>query len=271
MQRRHAGCGDFQCGESPPSAHSIGGRAVLPLGTTALRLCIAIVLGAAVGAERERGERAAGIRTHALVCLGSALIVIVSAFGFSDILGTKGVTLDPSRIAAQVVSGIGFLGAGAILLRKEFVKGLTTAAGIWLVAGIGLATGAGLIWEAVMTTALALGVLAGLHPLERRLFPHHNQHAVRMRVAPGASVDRLMSSVHEAFAQADVGIDTIELRNARRGHIVEVRCRAVDTAALVRAVGPLHDNPSIVAIRTDMRGGKAPHVEHPSQPSPAKS
>ena len=244
---------------------------MLPLGTTALRLSIALVLGAIVGAERERIERAAGIRTHALVCLGSALIVIVSAFGFADILGTRDVSLDPSRIAAQVVSGIGFLGAGAILLRKEFVKGLTTAAGIWLVAGIGLACGAGLLWEAVITVALALVVLAGLRPVERRLFPRHSQHALRLRVARGESVGRLIAEIYGAFAQAGVTIDTFELHSSRRGQLLEVRCRTADPAALLRAVAPLHDRADVIAIRTDIRGETISGIEQPPKPTPAGS
>lgn len=227
---------------------------MLPLGATVLRLCVAIVLGAVVGAERERGERAAGIRTHALVCLGSALIMIVSAFGFGDILGTKNVALDPSRVAAQVVSGIGFLGAGTILLRKEIVKGLTTAAGIWLVAGIGLACGAGQLWEAVITTALALLVLTGLRPVERRFFPRRSQYSVRLRVNSDASVGPLIRDIHETCTQAGIEIDTIELRNVRRGQIVEVRCRTGENAALVRVVGPLHALPEVAAVRTDIRG-----------------
>jgi uncharacterized membrane protein YhiD involved in acid resistance len=244
---------------------------VLPLGTTALRLSIALVLGAIIGAERERIERAAGIRTHALVCLGSALIIIVSAFGFADILGTRDVVLDPSRIAAQVVSGIGFLGAGAILLRKEVVKGLTTAAGIWLVAGIGLACGAGLLWEAVITAALALVVLAGLRPVERRLFPRRSQHAVRLRVAPSASVGRLIAEAYRVFAEAGVTIDTFELHATRRGQLLEVRCRTADAGALLRAVGPLHDHADVIAIRTDIRGETVAGIERSSKPTPAGS
>ncbi len=107
-----------------------------------IRLLAAAALGSLVGFERERLLWAAGIRTHMLVCVGSCLIMIVSAFGFADILGKDHVVLDPSRIAAQVVSGIGFLGAGSILARGEIVKGLTTAASIWAVAAIGLAVGA---------------------------------------------------------------------------------------------------------------------------------
>jgi putative Mg2+ transporter-C (MgtC) family protein len=95
------------------------------------RLILAAVLGSVIGFERERLNWAAGLRTHMLVCVGSALIMLVSAFGFADVLGQKDVVLDPSRIAAQVVSGIGFLGAGSILMRGEVVKGLTTAASLW--------------------------------------------------------------------------------------------------------------------------------------------
>jgi len=107
---------------------------------TILRLGVAAVLGGFVGLERERLEWAAGMRTHALVSLGSALFMVVSIFGFSDILNQQHVILDPSRVAAQVASGIGFIGAGTITLRREVVKGLTTAASIWAAAAMSLAT-----------------------------------------------------------------------------------------------------------------------------------
>ena len=132
---------------------------------------MAAFLGSLVGFERERLHWAAGLRTHMLVCLGSALAIIVSAYGFRDVLGTPAVALDPSRIAAQVISGIGFLGAGTIIfLRREIVRGLTTAAGLWAVAAIGLAIGSGLYIPGVVATAIVLLILAGLKPLERRLF-----------------------------------------------------------------------------------------------------
>ena len=102
-----------------------------------------------------------------LVCVGSCLIIIVSAYGFSTVLSDH-VVLDPSRVAAQVVSGIGFLGAGSIILRNEAIKGLTTAASIWAVAAIGLACGAGLYTAALASTVIILGILAGLKPLEDR-------------------------------------------------------------------------------------------------------
>ena len=134
-----------------------------------IRLSLACLFGGLVGLERERKNWAAGMRTHMIVCLGSALMMIVSAFGFSDILGTAHVELDPSRIAAQVVSGIGFIGAGTILFNRgvNTVRGLTTAAGLWTVAGIGLATGGGMYLAAGIATALALIILWAIQPLER--------------------------------------------------------------------------------------------------------
>ncbi|AJX00235.1 MULTISPECIES: MgtC/SapB family protein [Burkholderia] len=133
------------------------------------RLLMAALLGAAIGFERERLSWAAGLRTHMLVSVGSALVMIVSAFGFEDIRTLSNVALDPSRVAAQVVSGIGFLGAGSILLRGEVVRGLTTAASIWSVAGVGLAVGGGLYVGAVSATVVILLILAGVKPLERFL------------------------------------------------------------------------------------------------------
>ena len=134
---------------------------------TLFRLLIAAFAGSLIGFERERLQWAAGLRTHMLVCVGSCLLMIVSAFGFAEALQQKNVVLDPSRIAAQVVSGIGFLGAGTILLRGEVVRGLTTAASLWAVAAIGLAVGSGLYLAAVATTLIVLTILAGVKPIEQ--------------------------------------------------------------------------------------------------------
>lgn len=121
-----------------------------------LRLFLAGILGAVIGLDREYRAKEAGYRTHFLVSLGSALIMIVSQFGFQDIILEHSVTLDPSRVAAQVVSGIGFIGAGTIIIQKQFVRGLTTAAGIWATAGIGLAIGAGMYGIGIAATILTL-------------------------------------------------------------------------------------------------------------------
>lgn len=134
------------------------------------RLGLAALLGGAIGFERERLSWAAGLRTHMLVSVGACLFMIVSSYGFMDVLSHEHVSLDPSRVAAQVVSGIGFLGAGSILLRGEIVRGLTTAASLWTVAAIGLAVGGGLYLAAGAATAIILFILAGIKPLERRYF-----------------------------------------------------------------------------------------------------
>lgn len=134
-----------------------------------IRLFVAAILGGLIGWDRERKDGVAGLRTHMLVCVGSTLIMIVSAFGFKDVLGQPNVTLDPSRIAAQVISGIGFLGAGTILfLRPQVIRGLTTAAGLWSVAGVGLAVGGGLYLAAIVATLIIFVILAVLKPIEQK-------------------------------------------------------------------------------------------------------
>lgn len=142
---------------------------MLPLHEIIQRLIVATVLTGLIGLDRERHESSAGMRTHALVGMASCLFMLASAFGFHDILGTPNVALDPSRIAAQIVTGIGFLGAGAIIANGNTVRGLTTAASIWTVAAIGLAVGGGMYWPAVVATAISLILLVVLRPWERRL------------------------------------------------------------------------------------------------------
>jgi putative Mg2+ transporter-C (MgtC) family protein len=148
-----------------------------------IRLLVAIALGGLVGWERERKDGAAGLRTHMLVCLASSLIMIVSSFGFGDIVGKPGIALDPSRIAAQVISGVGFLGAGTILfLKPQIIRGLTTAAGLWSVAGIGLAVGGGLYRAALIATGAVLIILAVIKPLERSMFKAMREKTVQLSI-----------------------------------------------------------------------------------------
>ncbi len=122
--------------------------------TMALRLLLAAVLGGAIGYQRERAGKPAGLRTHMLISLGAALFTVVSIFGFMG-------PADPSRIAAGVVTGVGFIGAGAIIFRSRegYVAGLTTASTIWVAAGLGVAVGAGLYVASAVTTAIVLAVL----------------------------------------------------------------------------------------------------------------
>ena len=133
------------------------------------RLVLAALFGTIIGLDREYREKEAGFRTHFLVSLGSALMMIVSQYGFSEILTHDGVSLDPSRIAAQVVSGIGFIWAGTIIFNHQIVRGLTTAASLWATAGIGLTAGAGMSWLALAATILTLVALEGLSLVFRSL------------------------------------------------------------------------------------------------------
>jgi putative Mg2+ transporter-C (MgtC) family protein len=164
-----------------------------------LRLALAAVLGGAIGVERELREREAGLRTHLLVSLGSALFTIVSAYGFHAFLtsGQSVVRADPTRIAAQIVTGIGFLGAGAIIRQGLSVRGLTTAATLWVVAAVGLASGAGYYSAAALTTGL---VLIALYPLRiaayrvlRRFRPEDGRLLVELPAgqSPGAVIDEV--------------------------------------------------------------------------------
>ncbi|MGE6348237.1 MgtC/SapB family protein [Bacillus mycoides] len=129
-----------------------------------IRIGVAGLLGAIIGIEREIRSKEAGLKTHFLVAVGSALIMVVSKYAFSDIVFEDHMSLDPSRIAAQVVSGVGFLGAGTIIIQKQAVKGLTTAAGLWATAGIGLAIGAGMY---VVGGGATILVLIGLEIVSR--------------------------------------------------------------------------------------------------------
>ena len=164
------------------------------------RLGLAAILGGAIGVERELRDREAGIRTHLLVSLGSALFTIVSAYGFHEFLTSGGniVRTDPSRIAAQIVTGIGFLGAGAIIRSGLSVRGLTTAATLWVVAAIGMACGAGYYWPAAATTALTVFALGPLRVLAYRLIerikPEENRLTVELK--EGHSLAQLLANVH---------------------------------------------------------------------------
>ena len=134
--------------------------------TPMIGILLGAVLGLIIGCEREFFGKSAGLRTYTLVAMGAALFTEISQFGFGDSTDS-----DPTRIAAQIVTGVGFLGAGLIFVRKDAVRGLTTAAGIWFAAGVGMAAGSQLYLVALATTALYLVIMLGIRPIEARL-PH---------------------------------------------------------------------------------------------------
>ena len=140
-----------------------------------LRIFIAGLLGGAIGLEREYRAKEAGFRTHFLVGLGSGLFMILSAHGFSDIVLTEATRYDVSRIASQVVSGIGFIGAGCIIFQEHAVRGLTTAAGLWVTAAIGMSAGAGMHAVAVAATIMVIVCLELMDFLHNHVFKNNRQ------------------------------------------------------------------------------------------------
>jgi putative Mg2+ transporter-C (MgtC) family protein len=172
-----------------------------------LRLAVAGALGAAIGFERELREREAGLRTHLLVCLGSALFTIISAYGFHEFLtsGDAVVRTDPTRIAAQIVTGIGFLGAGAIIRQGISVRGLTTAATLWVAAAIGMAAGAGYYSGAVIGAVLTLVALGPLrilaYPVFERIRPEERSMIIELR--RGAQAGELLDALEREHARVE--------------------------------------------------------------------
>ena len=208
-----------------------------------LRVSIAAGLGGAVGFERELREREAGLRTHLVVCVGSALFTLVSAYGFHDFLVNGGsvVRADPTRIAAQIVSGIGFLGAGAIIRQGLSVRGLTTAATLWLVAAIGMACGAGYYDAAIIATGIALVTLGPLRIVAFRI--------VR-RFRP--QTERLLVEIPAGGSPAPI-IEVIELH---AGRVVSMEVTQEGDRRSVRLDVQLHESagPFVVAGVADIDG-----------------
>jgi putative Mg2+ transporter-C (MgtC) family protein len=206
-----------------------------------LRISIAAGLGGAVGLERELREREAGLRTHLVVCVGSALFTLVSAYGFHDFLVNGGglVRTDPTRIAAQIVSGIGFLGAGAIIRQGLSVRGLTTAATLWLVAAIGMASGAGYYSAALIATAAGLLTLGPLRIYAYRIVRRYRPEVDRLIVdipAGGSPVPVL-----EVIEERGGRVISLEIAQEgdRRSVAVDVELHGVAAPVIVAAVGDI--------------------------------
>ncbi len=187
----------------------------------AVKIGLAALLAGIIGAEREWTGKWAGLRTHMLISVGAALLTHI---GLSlDIDGTRG---DPARIAAEIVSGIGFLGAGTIIQSRGAVRGLTTAAGIWVAAAIGIGVGAGFFAEAALTSVALLLILAGLRPVEDR-FLRRNRQVMHLQLPRGEKLSRLVNVLEEGR------IDTENVSVTREGEslAVEVRFRGSEQDA----------------------------------------
>jgi putative Mg2+ transporter-C (MgtC) family protein len=214
-----------------------------------LRLAVAAGLGGAVGLERELREREAGFRTHMLVSVGSALFTIAGAYGFRDFLVSGGniVRADPTRIAAQIVTGIGFLGAGAIIRQGLSVRGLTTAATLWVVAAIGLTVGAGYYWAAVFTTVIALVSLGPLRIVAHRVVSRFRPESGRLLVQlpTGASPGPVVTEVERLGAR----LDSLEISQEADRRNVELDVALPAGADMPGIVARLADVEDVLEVR----------------------
>lgn len=211
----------------------------LTLGELSLRVAAAIVLGGLVGFEREFSDQPAGFRTHILVSLGAMLFTVVGAYGIGE-FASADVNFDPTRIAAQVVSGIGFLGAGAILREGLNVKGLTTAAALWVTAAIGVAVGFGYWVGATLTTLGAVIALYGLKRLGRTIFPKikRGYHRFIIELSADADLGEVASVIEEHRGRTHtMRIDSAD--SGRRVVVVDIRLAGATGHALADALQSL--------------------------------
>jgi putative Mg2+ transporter-C (MgtC) family protein len=222
-----------------------------------LRIGAAAGCGAAIGLERESRNQLAGMRTHALVAAGAAVFTLAGARGFPDL--SRGPNVDPMRVAAQIASGIGFIGAGAIIRDRGSVRGLTTAAALWTSAALGLAAGAGLWWIALAGAAVTLLILVGLRPVSTRLIAplSTSMRTIDVEYERGhGTIGPLFEAIREAGAQ----LDDLRIRDAQDGSVrtvaVDVRVRDPnDLDDVVAAIAELPEVRRCVVRRTpDYRG-----------------
>jgi putative Mg2+ transporter-C (MgtC) family protein len=209
-------------------------------------LGLALVLCSAIGVERQLRQKSAGLRTHALVGLGSALFVLVSKFGFSDLVGIHGVSFDPSRVAAQVVSGIGFLGGGLIFVHRADVRGLTSAATIWLAAAVGSACGASLPWLAAATTVGYFVVALAFPPLARTLARSQATNAT-LRLTYRDGQGSLRAALHRCTS-VGFRVDSVDIAEAHDGTATVV-LEVVGPGSPLALAAELADIAGVIGVR----------------------
>lgn len=236
-----------------------------------VRLVLAAVLGGLIGLEREWSNHAAGFRTHILVCMGSAAIMLLSIYGFGEFAYEANVRMDPARLAAQVISGIGFLGAGAIIRTGPTISGLTTAASIWVVAAIGLSVGAGFYYSAVLVTFIVLVSLFVLNKWEKHLLRHRRNQDVIIKIhdVPGSlgqiatkfgeqgiQIKNLVMQASEGEVNTNNGIGVMELR---------FTLKSPGPDKLIRALGAISSIPDVIHIESvNLPAQKAVHTDNGS-------
>lgn len=214
-------------------------------------LLLSFVLSAVIGVERQRRLKSAGLRTHTLVGLGATVFTLVSAYGFSAVLGAD-VQLDPSRIAAQIVSGIGFLGAGVIFVKQNMVNGLTTAASIWLTAAVGMACGAGMPVLAIAATGLYLVTVGVLTVLGRRIRRANLPEACVVRYKEGREVIRdVLAIATEMGFDATLASTRMLASPKNKADRVEARLHFVGRAPLEDLVDRIDGIRGVISVELE--------------------
>jgi putative Mg2+ transporter-C (MgtC) family protein len=213
------------------------------------RILLAAGLGGAIGLERELREREAGLRTHLLVAVGSALFTLVSAYAWTDwhFSNASGVVFDPTRIAAQIVTGIGFLGAGAIIRQGLSIRGLTTAATLWVVAAIGMASGAGFYSAAVITTALVIATLWPLRIVAYQISERFRPAEGRLAVELGAGASTV--SVLEILESLGAEVRSLEFQDEGDRRRVDMRVRIEPGQEVAEVIDALTHAPTVRGAR----------------------
>ncbi|MGI3449154.1 magnesium transporter ATPase [Citrobacter freundii] len=210
-----------------------------------LRLMLAGLLGGVIGLERQIRAKEAGVRTHILIGIGSAMFMIVSKYGFYDVIGHGHIGLDPSRIAAQVVTGVGFLGAGNILVQKQTIRGLTTAADVWVTAAIGLVIGSGMYEVGIVGAVMALIVLEFFRQLTYRFLNHHLQ--LRIRIAAGTA-----QSVLTWITEQGYRLQLRSLANdASDCHVLTADLEVTEATTVIQVISLLKENPAIKEVSVE--------------------
>ena len=224
-------------------------------GVMVLRVLLAVGLGAAIGLEREIDNQPAGFRTHILVCLGAALFGLISIHAFAPFEATRNSTdvqIDVTRVASQVVVGVGFLGGGAILKYGASIRGLTTAASMWVAAAIGLAVGVGYYWAAVAVTVAALVSLTGFRQLRswvRRRFGRRTE-TITFRLAPGVEPAAMIAALDELQG---VNVRNLQVDSSGEATEITVGLKTGVGVPLERMLGDLASRDDVSAMSYDQR------------------
>ena len=221
----------------------------------ALRVVLAVALGAVIGIDREIDAQAAGFRTHVLVCLGAAVFGLISVHAFDPFVTERArtnVNVDVARVASNVVVGIGFLGGGAILKYGATVRGLTTAASMWVTAAIGLAVGVGYYWAAVAATVAALAALVGFRYLRRWIRDRFSRQSevVTFRLRRGADPSRLVAAVNDL---GGVSVRSMRIDSSGENTDVTVGLKTEPTVRLDTRLAPLATHPDVEEFSLEER------------------